>query len=44
MKYVKPSCFAQIGTLKMNVLRVYITSSNVQTTVLGINEALKPQS
>lgn len=45
MKNAKLSFFAQMGTLKMNVLGVYIISSNVQTTALGVNyEALKHQS
>lgn len=44
IKHVKrPS--AQMGTLKINVLGIYIISSNLQTTVLGVNyKALKYQS
>lgn len=45
MKYAKASSFAQVGILKMNVLCIYINSSNVQTTVLGVNyKALKDQN
>lgn len=45
MNYAKPSFLAQMGVLKMNLLGVYIISSNVQTTALGVNyEALKHQS